>query len=87
MRTTLRIDDELMLELKERSRREKMSLAKLTNLLIRRGLAASRAATRSRPYREKPVPMGEPFVGLTKALAVASALEDEETVREMAMRK
>ena len=40
MRTTIRIDDDLLLELKERARGDKSSLNNLVNRLLRRGLSA-----------------------------------------------
>ena len=55
MRTTMRIDDDLMSELKERAKRERVSLTRLVNRVLRAGVAASKQAVRSKkPYREPP---------------------------------
>jgi hypothetical protein len=88
MRTTVRIDDDLLLELKERSRREKLSLAGLVNRLLRRGLRASDQDRQpARRFRERAVSMGRPAIDLDKALALASGLEDEEVLRKLSLRK
>ena len=88
MRTTVKIDDDLLRELKEQAHREGTSLAKLVNRVLRRGLDASRQAkTPVRPYREKTYNMGVPNVNLDKALALAAALEDEEVIEKLARRK
>lgn len=88
MRTTIRIDDELLLRLKEQAGREHISLTTLLNRTVRAGLQSSRKpAPRKRPYHEKTHPMGAPLVGLDKALALAGRLEDDEIVRKMMLRK
>ena len=84
----MRIDDDLLLELKARSRQESLSLTLLVNRLLRRGLQASRRDERpSRRYREPALSLGKPAMDLDKALAVASALEDEEILRKLSLRK
>ena len=85
MRTTVRIDDDLMRELKERARREAVPLARLINRLIRRGLELR--AKPAKPYRERTYSMGVPKVDLTKALAFAAELEDEEIIAKLARGK
>jgi hypothetical protein len=85
MRTTVRIDDDLMRELKERAQREAVSLTRLINRLIRRGLE-SRAKPR-KPFQQQTYSMGVPKVDLTKALAFAAALEDEEIIAKLARGK
>jgi hypothetical protein len=88
MRTTVRIDDDLLRDLKQRARSEKTSLAKLVNETLRRGLAAaSQSKSRKIPYREKTYSMGPPLVDLTKALALAAQLEDEEIIKKLALGK
>lgn len=86
MRTTVRIDDDLLSDLKARARREKLSLNRLMNLLLRRGLADARVRPPAR-YREKARPMGQPLFDLDKALALAAALDDEQTVTKLVARK
>ncbi len=88
MRTTIRIDDDLLLELKEQARREKSPLNRLLNRTLRRGLEATRGRrTRSTRHREKVHAMGEPQVNLDRALALAAALEDEQVLAKLAARK
>jgi hypothetical protein len=88
VRTTVRVDDELLERLKAQARRENVSLTRLLNRTLRAGLQAGpgRRPGRKR-YRERPVAMGKPRVALDKALAVAAALEDVEIIRELALRK
>lgn len=88
MRTTLRVDDELMRQLKSLARRENISLSQLLNRVIRAGLRPGGARPRRRTrYRERVHSLGTPRIGLDKALALAAALEDEEIARELATRK
>ena len=88
MRTTVRIDDDLLRSLKEQAHRDGVSLAKLVNGVLRRGLDATGGnSRRAKPYREKTFPMGPPRVPLTNALALAAALEDEEIRAELARGK
>ena len=83
----MRVDDELLEELKVRAERENVSLSRMLNRTIRAGLGASEERPARQPYREAAVDMGLPRVAVTKALALAAALEDEETLRELAVRK
>lgn len=88
MRTTIRIDDDLLRSLKEQAHQDGVSLAVLVNRVLRRGVEALRQAGKpERPSREKTFSMGEPKVDLNKALALASAMEDEETREELTRRK
>jgi predicted DNA-binding ribbon-helix-helix protein len=88
MRTTVRVDDELLERLKAQARRENVSLTRLLNRALKAGLQAGnvRSAKRAR-YRERVHSMGAPRLNLDKALAVAASLEDAEVVRELALRK
>ena len=89
MRTTLRIDDDLMILLRKKAHREGVVLTELVNRLIRCGMEASRQQRRQRAeaYRERVFSMGEPAVNLNKALALAAVLEDEEVLEKLARRK
>lgn len=88
MRTTVRLDDELLQQLKAQARREKVSLTRLLNRTLRAGLRAGGGRRPSRaPYRERVHAMGAPRVALDKALTLASALEDEEIARELMSRE
>ena len=89
MRTTVEIDSDLIAELKRRGLREGLSLRKVLNTALRRGLTIPSSRTQRR-YRCPAFSMGNPRgakVDLNKALALAGALEDLETVRKLEMRK
>jgi len=88
MRTTVRVDDELLERLKAQARKENVSLTRLLNRALRAGLQGGGARRRKQPiYREEVHSLGTPRIALDKALALAAALEDEEIVRELALRK
>lgn len=88
MRTTVRVDDDLLRCLKQQASQEGISLAAMVNRALRRGVEALRQGARpERPFREKTFSMGEPKVDLNKALGLAAAMEDEETREELARRK
>lgn len=56
------------------------------NATLRAGLEAS--AAESRPYREVTRRLGvQPGIDLTRALRLAAEIEDEETLRELELRK
>ena len=89
MRTTLTIDDNLMKDMKETAHRKGLPLKQLINRLLRIGL---QGIDKQRPRKRYTCPtfaMGAPSAGvnLDKALAVSSALEDEEAARELELRK
>ena len=88
MRTTVRVDDEILEQLKARARKENVSLTRVLNRTLKAGLQARGARSRKKPiYREKAHSLGTPRVALDKALVLAAALEDEEIVRELELRK
>ena len=88
MRSTVRIDDDLMMELKERARRENVSQTRILNRLLREGIKASRGGHATKVlYKETTIAMGTPRVELDKALELAAVFDDEEILRKMALRK
>lgn len=88
MRTTVRLDDELLEQLRIRAHREHVSITRLINRALRAGLRAGVGGRRAQAkYRERVHGMGEPRLSLDKALALAGALEDDGIVRELAARK
>jgi hypothetical protein len=88
MRSTVRIDDDLLVQLKDRARRESVSLTRMLNRVLRAGL---RAPTRAGRDKERPkqatFAMGVPRINVDKALAAAADFEDEEILRKIAARK
>ena len=88
MRSTVRIDDDLMSALKARAHAEHVSLTRMLNRVLRRGLTQADATTTAQPeYLQMTSDMGEPTINLDKALGVAALLEDEETIRKLELRK
>jgi hypothetical protein len=88
MRTTLSIADDVLKELKQLARRANRPMTEIANEALRAGLAAMREPARTkRAFKESPVSMGEPRLDLTKALALAAEIEDEEALRKYQLRK
>ena len=86
MRSTVRIDDDLMIELKARAYAESVSLTRMLNRTLRAGLAQrKRDGQRTRRFKQKTVSMGRPKVDLDKALALAAQLEDDEVARRLSL--
>lgn len=85
MRTTLRLDDDLLIELKKRADREGLTLSEVVNLALRQGLAERRSAKRT--FRQKTRDLGAASFDVTRANAAASALEDAEILRKLGGRR
>jgi Ribbon-helix-helix protein, copG family len=88
MRTTVRLDDRLLEQLKAQARKENLSLTRLLNRALRDGLRAGGKGKPAKPrFRQTTHAMGRARVNLDKALALAAALEDEEILRELSLGK
>ncbi|MGB5161138.1 MAG: hypothetical protein WBO69_08825 [Thermoanaerobaculia bacterium] len=88
MRTTVRIEDDLLLQLKDKAVRESSSLTRVFNQTLRAGLRAEHDTKKPRRrYHEKTHSLGVPRVDLTKALSLSTQLEDDETLRKVQLRK
>lgn len=88
MRSTVRIDDDLMIELKARAHAESVSLTRMLNRTLRAGLVQRGPdGPQAGRFEQKTVSMGRPTVDLDKALALVARLEDEEIARKLALRK
>jgi hypothetical protein len=86
IRTTVTLDPDVAEQLKALARRQNVSFKAALNSAVRAGLAAERGG--HRPYQAPARPMGlQPGVDLTHALRLADAIEDEEIVRKLALRK
>lgn len=87
MRTTVDIETPLLKRLRAEARRRGVSFKDLLQGFIRRGLQERTPSPG--PYRTPSFSMGSPeeHVRLDKALALASALEDDEIARELTLRK
>ena len=76
MRTTLTIDDNIAKALKDAAHRSGKSYKQIVNETLRAGLSSNRIVDNAKPYRLKPVSMGEVTgeYNLTKALELADYL-------------
>lgn len=81
MRTTLRLDDDLLLELKNRARQEGITLSELVNLALRQSLVGAKRPRR--PFRLKTRDLGQASFDVTKANAVAASLDDQVVLRKL----
>ncbi|MGH7263356.1 MAG: CopG family transcriptional regulator [Candidatus Rokuibacteriota bacterium] len=86
MRTTVTLDPDVAAKLKAVARERGISFKQALNQAVRAGLGASRRPAPSfEPYTQ---PMGlRPGLSLDKALGLAAAFEDDETVRRLEVRK
>ncbi len=84
MRTTVTLDPDVEALLRKAMQERGLSFKAALNEAVRAGLAQGRPRNR---YRLRPQHLGEASVPLTKALQVASELEDEEIVRKLAVGK
>ena len=89
MRTTLTLEDKLAKALKKLAHESGMTFKEVVNQTLRAGLAADNALPKPKPYKVKPAKLGgvQPGINLDKALQIADAIEDEEIVRKLELRK
>jgi len=85
MRTTVTLDADVAARLKQAARDRGISFKEALNSAVRAGLSASHSPQQ---YRTPSRPLGlRPDVDMDKALQLASAIEDAETVRKLELRK
>ncbi len=88
MRSTLRIDDDLISAVKEEAQQRGVSMTRMINRLIRFGLESlGQNETKRKRFREQPCAMGRSRLDLDGALFLAASLEDEEILRKISLRK
>jgi hypothetical protein len=87
MRTTVRIDDDLLRDLRGRAQAEQTSLTRIVNDALRLGLSAVAKTKSKKRFRQRTSNMGPPLVDITKALQLAGQLEDEEILSKLAKGK
>ncbi len=86
MRTTVDLDPKLLKQLRLEAARRGTSVKALLNAALRAGLAA-RVAEPRLGYQVETVSLGEPRMPLEHALRLADALEDEEQLRDLHLRR
>ncbi len=88
MRTTLTIEDEIAMALKDLSHRSGRPFRQVVNEALRKGVHALENPG-SQPYRLVPASLGpvRPNINLDKALGLADALEDEAIGMKLELRK
>jgi hypothetical protein len=88
VRTTLTLEKDVALALRQEARRSGRPLKRIVNETLRAGLAARRTPA-VRRYRLTPVSLGGvvPGIDLHKALRLAEDLEDEAIARKLELRK
>ena len=80
MRTTVTLDPDVEKLLRKEVSERGMPFKQILNDAIREGLRGTKQ--RVEPFRPTTFDMGKPLVDLTKALSLASELEDEELIRK-----
>ena len=88
MRTTLTIDDEIAITLKDMAHRSGRPFKQVVNEALRKGVHALENPE-AKPYRLSPASMGDvrPGITLDKALGLAEELEDEAIAMKLELRK
>lgn len=88
MRTTIRLDDDIARTVKQLAHKEDVSFGLMLNRVLRAGLAAGKGPKRSKKrFQQRTFAMGQPAFDVDQALAFAAALDDEETLRKVELRK
>ena len=86
MRTTVTLDPDVEALLRKTMRARGEPFKQVLNAAIRDGLRAGSARAPARRFRQRTFKLGKPLVDLTKALSLASELEDAQTVARMQSR-
>jgi cytidylate kinase len=85
MRTTVTLDADVAAKLRRLTREQGISFKEALNASVRRGIES---ASETSPYRLKPRKLkARQGIDLDRALHLAAQMEDEETLRKLALRK
>jgi hypothetical protein len=89
MRTTLTIEDRIARDLKQIAHRSGKPFKVVVNETLQAGLSANQEKPKPRRYRLRAASLGRVRrdIDLDKTLALADALEDEELLRKLDLRK
>jgi hypothetical protein len=82
MRTTVTLDPDVEALLRKAVRERGEPFKQVLNSALREGLAGPRRKA-AKPFKQRTFDMGRPLVDLTKALSLASELEDADTISRM----
>ena len=82
MRTTVTIDADVELMLRNAMRERDKPFKQVLNDAVREGLRQGRAKTAA-PFRQLTFSMGKPLVDLTNATALAAELEDQALIARL----
>jgi hypothetical protein len=82
MRTTITLDADVASRLRDFAHRKGISFKQAVNDAVRAGLS-SPSVQRCEPFRQPVYSLGKVRVDLTKALALATDLEDQEHVAKL----
>ena len=86
MRTTVTLDADVAAKLRAVARQRGISFKQALNQAVRAGLGPARGSARRFTLLTRPMSL-RPGVNLDKALLLATALEDEELLRKLELRK
>jgi len=88
MRTTLTIDDEIAISLKDLAHRSGRSFRQVVNDALRKG-AHALENPEAKPYRLSPASLGSvrPYITLEKALSLADEMEEAAIAMKLDLRK
>lgn len=88
MRTTIDIQKDLLKRIRDQAHKQGLSFKEYLNTLLRRGLEAPMRRP-AEPYHCPSIAMGAPAAGfdLDHALRLAGELEDDESARDLRLRK
>ena len=86
MRSTVRIDDDLMEALEARARSEGTSLAHVLNAVLRQELKAASESRAERRFEQRTASLGDTLFDTDKALSVAASLEDDAVLAKLVSR-
>ena len=86
MRSTVRIDDDLLEALKGSAESEGTSLTRALNAVLRKGLTVANEP-REEPFEQRTVSLGGATFDVDEALSVSAAFEDEAVLAKLAGRK
>jgi len=85
MRTTVTLDEDIAAKLKTLCRERRISFKEAINSTLRAGFGQGR---KPKPFRQKTYDLRvRPGVDLDQALELVAALEDEEILRKLELRK